>query len=60
MADDTYMATLERFVVLLYDKTSTQTALTDAQKQLFVKKVRQSDAIPNALFCKRDTSEDKL
>ena len=40
------MATLERFVVLLYYTTSTQTAVNDARKQLFVKKERQFDAIP--------------
>ena len=46
VVDDTCMAILERFVVLLYDRTSAQTAVNDARKQLFVKKGRQFDAIP--------------
>ena len=46
VVDDSNMAILERFVVLLYDRTSTQTAVNDARKQLFVKKGRQFDAIP--------------
>ena len=46
VVDNTCMATLERFVVLLYDRTSAQTAVNDARKQLFVRKDRQFDAIP--------------
>ena len=46
VVDDTCMAILERFVVLLYDRTSAQNALNDARNQLFVKKGRQFDAIP--------------
>ena len=43
---DTNMATLERFVVLLYDRTSEKTVVNDARKQMFVKKGRQFDTIP--------------
>ena len=46
VVDDTCMAILERFVVLMYDRTSAQTAVNDARNQLFVKKGRQFDAIP--------------
>ena len=46
VVDDSCMATLERFVVLLYDRTSAQTAVNGAGKQLFVKKGRQFEAIP--------------
>ena len=37
---------MQRFVVLLYDRTSAQTAVNGARKQLFVKKGKQFDAIP--------------
>ncbi|KAL9954824.1 hypothetical protein ACROYT_G042404 [Oculina patagonica] len=37
---------LERFVVLLYDRTSSKTAVNDARKQLFTQKGRTLDAIP--------------
>ena len=43
--NDTSMAILERFVVLLYDRTSTKTSVNDPRKQLFVKKGRQFDNI---------------
>ena len=46
VVDDLCMATLRRFVVLLYDRTSAQTTVIGARKQLFVKKGRQFDAIP--------------
>ena len=46
VVDDSCMASLERFVVLLYDRTSAQTEVNGARKQLFVKKGRQFDAIP--------------
>ena len=46
LVNDSCMATLERFVVFLYDRTSAQTAVNGARKQLFVKKGRQFDAIP--------------
>ena len=46
VVDDTNMSTLERFVVLLQDRTSAQNAVNDARKQLFEKKGRQFDAIP--------------
>ena len=44
--NDTCMATLERFVVLLYDRTSVKSCVDDARMQLFVKKGRQFDTIP--------------
>ena len=37
---------LERFVVLLYDRTSTKVRVNDARKQLFAQKGRVFDAIP--------------
>lgn len=40
------MSTLERFMVLLYNSTSAKTAVSDVRKQLFVKKGRQFDNIP--------------
>ena len=46
VVDDSCMATLECFVVLLYDRKSAQTTVNGARKQLFVKKGRQFDAIP--------------
>ena len=46
VVDNSCMASLERFVVLLYDRASAQTAVNGARKQLFVKKGRQFDGIP--------------
>ena len=40
------MAILQRFVILLYDSTSTKTTVNEALKQLFVHKGRQFDNIP--------------
>ena len=40
------MATLERFTILLYDRTSSLVNVDEAQKQLFTKKGRAMDAIP--------------
>jgi hypothetical protein len=37
---------LERFVVLMYDKTSEKTKVDDARKQLFSQKGRSLDSIP--------------
>ena len=37
---------LERFVVLMYDRTSSKTSVNDARKQLFAQKGRTLDAIP--------------
>ena len=37
---------LERFVVLMYDRTSSKTSVNDARKQLFAQKGRALDAIP--------------
>jgi hypothetical protein len=37
---------LEHFVVLMYDRTSTSTALDDARKELFSRKGRSIDLIP--------------
>ena len=38
MVNDTYMTTLGCFMVLLHDRTSAQTAVNDADKQLFEKR----------------------
>ena len=40
------MNILQRFVVLLYDNTSTKATVNEARKQLFVQKGRQFDNIP--------------
>ena len=40
------MEHLERFVVLLYDRTSGKTAVNEARKQMFAQKGRALDAIP--------------
>ena len=69
VVDDTYMAISVHFVVLLCDRSSAQTAVNNARKQLFVKKGRHFDAIPptraapehsKRAVCKRDTSGNKL
>lgn len=43
---DEWMSTLEQFVVLLYDRTSTASTVNDARKQLFTRKGRQFHALP--------------
>ena len=40
------MEKIERFVVLLYDRTSTKLRVNEARKQLFAQKGRSLDAIP--------------
>ena len=40
------MANLERFVILMYDRTSSKTKVDEARKQLFAQKGRAYDAIP--------------
>ncbi len=40
------VATLERFTILLYDRTSGLMSIDEARKQLFTKKGRAMDAIP--------------
>ena len=42
---DSMMSVLERFVVLLYDKTSDQVSVNDARKQLFTQKSRSMENI---------------
>ena len=42
----TAMAALERFVVLLYDRTSDLLQVNDARKQLFTQKSRSLENIP--------------
>ena len=37
---------LERFVALLYDRTSSHDNVNDARKQLFIQKGRAIDALP--------------
>ena len=46
---DFMMSVLERFVVLLYDKTSDQVSVNDARKQLFTQKSRSMENIPTTL-----------
>ena len=43
---DEHIAVLERFTILLYDRTSTVLSIDEAQQQLFTKKGRTMDAIP--------------
>lgn len=43
---ETVMAALERFVVLLYDRTSDMLQVNDARKQLFTQKSRSLDNLP--------------
>ena len=43
---DDSLDTLERFVVLLYDRTSNHEHVNDARKQLFTQKGRAIDALP--------------
>ena len=43
---DDSLDTLERFVVLLYDRTSSHDHVNDARKQLFTQKGRAIDALP--------------
>ena len=43
---DTFMDTLERFVVLMYDRTSSQEHVNEARKHLFAKKGRSIENIP--------------
>ena len=45
-AIDEWMKPLERFVVLLYDRTSTEENVNQARKQLFSKKGRAIDGLP--------------
>ena len=44
--DDNVMETVERFVVLLYDRGSTKNGVNEARQQLFAQKGRGLDAIP--------------
>jgi hypothetical protein len=43
---DEWMTALERYTVLLYDRTSTASTVNEARKQLFTHKGRQFDALP--------------
>ena len=43
---DKDVATLERFTILLYDRTSDLASIDEARKHLFTKKGRAMDAIP--------------
>ncbi|KAG0725800.1 hypothetical protein GWK47_037891 [Chionoecetes opilio] len=45
-AIDEWMQQLERFVVLLYDRTSTEEGVNQSRKQLFSKKGRAIDGLP--------------
>ncbi|KAJ8039206.1 hypothetical protein HOLleu_16848 [Holothuria leucospilota] len=44
-ATDKWMQPLERFVVLLYDRTSTEEGVNQARKQLFSKRGRVIDGL---------------
>ena len=44
--DETCMAVIERFVVLLYDRTSNLLDVNQARKELFSKKSRSIESIP--------------
>ena len=41
-----WLAPLERFVILLYDHTSSQSSVNEARKQLFTQKGRVMDGLP--------------
>ena len=43
---DYVMPTLERFVVLMYDRSSNCTTVNDARKEIFAQKGRPIEAIP--------------
>ena len=43
---ENWLSPLERFVVLLYDRTSSQEFVTGARKQLFTQKGRAIDGLP--------------
>ena len=43
---DSVMSVLERFVVLLYDRTSDQVSVNDSRKQLFTQKSRSLENLP--------------
>ena len=43
---DEWMSTIERFVILMYDRTSTKVNVNDARMQLFCQKGRVFEAIP--------------
>ncbi|EDO40140.1 predicted protein [Nematostella vectensis] len=43
---DIHMATIERFTVLLYDRTSSKLTVNEAKKQLFAQKGRPLEALP--------------
>lgn len=43
---DDWMQVLERYVILLYDRTSSCLTVEEAQKQLFTRKSRRFDSIP--------------
>lgn len=43
---DKWMQHLERFVILMYDRTSTEESVNQARKQLFSKKGRAIDGLP--------------
>ena len=45
-AIDDWMEPLERFVVLMYDRTSSQESVNQARKELFTKKDRAIDGLP--------------
>ena len=41
-----WLTPLERFVILLYDRTSSQNSVNEARKQLFTQRGRAKDGLP--------------
>ena len=46
MLDETALEALKKFVVIMYDKTTTATGVNDARLELFARKQRSFDSIP--------------
>ena len=44
--DDTYMGVIERFVTLLYDRTSSLRKVNEVRQELFSRKGRSLESIP--------------
>ena len=57
---DKYLGLLERFVVLLYDRTSSQKYVNEARKQLFTQSGRSIEAIPPTPEALGNTSTELL
>ncbi|KAG0711116.1 hypothetical protein GWK47_021328 [Chionoecetes opilio] len=57
-AIDAWMQPLERFVVLLYDRTSTEEGVNQARKQLFSRKGRAIDRSASYTGCTHPTHQE--